>query len=122
MIEIVKIGYEELTVDILYSALFNNFNLISTLSKEKVKAKIKDDLVYYYLKDSLLKEPFNPHEIIFRNEYEKNKQYYKVVKIPQKDLEGILLKNKLGGYLTFNIMQEKEFDKKFDELYFIQDK
>ena len=29
----------------------------------------------------------------------------------------LLVKNKLGGYLTCNIVQEKEFDKTFDELY-----
>ena len=29
----------------------------------------------------------------------------------------ILLKNKLGGYLIENIIQEKEFDKDFDEFY-----
>lgn len=49
-------------------------------------------------------------------EYEENKQY-KIVEIPQKELEVILLKNKMGGYLTGNIMQEKEFDRTFEELY-----
>ena len=30
----------------------------------------------------------------------------------------ILLKNKLGGYLTFtNMVSEQEFDKTFEELY-----
>lgn len=42
---------------------------------------------------------------------------YKVVSIPQKELEVILVKNKLGGYLTINIVQDKEFDTAFDEFY-----
>lgn len=57
------------------------------------------------------------HGFIFNKEYEENKQY-EIVKIPQKELEMILLKNKLGGHLTFtNIVQEEEFDKTFEELY-----
>lgn len=65
----------------------------------------------------MLNEPITMHGIIFNKEYEENKQY-KVVKIPQEELEMILLKNKLGGYLTFtNIVQEKEFNKTFEELY-----
>ena len=63
-----------------------------------------------------MKEPFNPYDIIFNKDYENNKQY-KIVTIPQKELEVILLKNKLGGYITSNIMQEKEFERIFDELY-----
>ena len=121
MTEIVKIGYKELTVTTLYFALLGNYRSISKLTREQVKKRLKDEFAYYYLKDSLIQGPFNPHEIIFKKDCENNKQY-KIVKIPQKDLDGILLKNKLGGYLTFNIMQEKEFDKTFDELYFIQDK
>ena len=90
--------------------------MVSTLSKEKVKEKVKEALAYYYSKSALLKEPFNPYDIIFNKDYENNKQY-KIVEIPQKELEVILLKNKLGGYITSNIMQEKEFDRIFDELY-----
>lgn len=57
------------------------------------------------------------HGIIFNKEYKENKQY-KIVPIPQEELEMILLKNKLSGNLTLtNIIQEKEFDKTFDELY-----
>ena len=74
-------------------------------------------MIYYYLKDALLKEPITMHGIIFNKEYEENKQY-EIVKIPQQELEIILLKNKLGGYLTFtNMVSEQEFDKTFEELY-----
>lgn len=116
MTEIVKIGYKELTFNTLYFVLLHNYNMVSTLSKEKVKEKVKETLVFYYSKSALLKEPFNPYDIIFNKDYENNKQY-KIVTIPQKELELILLKNKLGGYITSNIMQEKEFERIFDELY-----
>lgn len=42
---------------------------------------------------------------------------YKVVSMQQKELEVILVKNKLGGYLTTTIVQDKEFDTTFDEFY-----
>ena len=116
MTEIVKIGYKELTFNTLYFALLDNYNIVSTLSKEKVKEKVKEALVFYYSKSSLFQEYMNPHDVIYYKEYEENKQY-KIVEIPQKELELILLKNKLGGYITSNIMQEKEFDRIFEELY-----
>lgn len=116
MIEIVKIGYKELTFNTLYSVLLDNSSIVYTLSKEMVNARIKDELSYYYLKSALIQEPLNPHDVIFQKEYEENKQY-KIVEIPNEDLELILLKNKLGGYLTGNIMQEREFDSAFEELY-----
>ena len=116
MTEIVKIGYKELTFNTLYFVLLHNYNMVSTLSKEKVKKKVKEALVFYYSKSSLFQEYMNPHDVIYYKEYEENKQY-KIVEIPQKELELILLKNKLGGYITSNIMQEKEFDRIFEELY-----
>lgn len=116
MIEIVKIGYKELTFNTLYSVLLDNSSIVYTLSKERVNARIKEKLSYYYLKSALIQEPLNPHDVIFYKEYEKNKQY-RIVNIPKKELEVILLKNKLGGYLTGIIMQEQEFDRAFEELY-----
>ena len=106
----------ELTFNTLYFVYLDNYSILSLLEKEIVKEKVKDELVYYYSKSSLLKEPINPHNIISHRDYVENKQY-KVVQIKQKELEVILLKNKMGGYLPFNIMQEKEFDKTFEELY-----
>lgn len=44
-------------------------------------------------------------------------EQYRIVTIPKKELEMILLKNKLSGNHTSNLIQEKEFDKTFDELY-----
>ena len=37
----------------------------------------------------------NPHDVIYYKEYEENKQY-KIVEIPQKELELILLKNTIS--------------------------
>lgn len=123
-IEIVKIGYEELTLDTLYHrltcVLYESLSdyTVSDLEREKenVKKETKKYLSYYYLKDSLLKEPLNRLYII--DFIMIKKESYKIVKIPQEELKLILLKNKLGGYLTFtNIVQEEEFDKTFEELY-----
>ena len=125
MKEIVRIGYEELSLNTLYHrltcVLYESLSdyTVSDLEREKenVKKETKKYLSYYYLKDSLLKEPITMHGIIFNKEYEENKQY-EIVKIPQQELEIILLKNKLGGYLTFtNMVSEQEFDKTFEELY-----
>ena len=63
----------------------------------------------------MLKEPIKEWKFIDNIHAEKDS--YKIVKIPKKELEMLLVKNKLGGYLTCNIVQEKEFDKTFDELY-----
>lgn len=59
--EIVKLWYEELTVNTIcyvYAKYYTN-NAVSTLfdGKEKVKEAIKNELAYYYLKDSLLHKP-----------------------------------------------------------------
>ena len=63
----------------------------------------------------MLKEPIKEWKFI--DNIHAEKYSYKIVKIPKKELEMLLVKNKLGGYLTCNIVQEKEFDKTFDELY-----
>ena len=89
---------------------------VSTLfaDKEKVKEIVKEELAVYYLKSVLLKEPIRKCAII--DSIMVKKEHYKIVTISQKELDLILLKNKLGGYLNF-IVQEKEFDAMFEELY-----
>lgn len=118
MKEIVKLGYEELTVNTIcyvYIKYYNN--AVSTLfeGKEKVKEAIKNELAYYYLKDSLLHKPIKETEIINSSKVER--EQYRIVTIPHKKLEFLLVKNKLGGYLTSNIVSEKEFDNTFEESY-----
>lgn len=115
---IVKLGYKELKSNLLYWACINKFYYgVSDLEKEKEKLrkKVKEWLVIYYSKDDLLKEPIKAWEYIDNSDSKKDS--YKIVKIQKKELEMLLVKNKLGGYLTYNIVQEKEFDKTFDELY-----
>lgn len=117
MKEIVKLGYKELKFRLLYWICLNNFYYydVSDLEKEKLREKVKEWLVFYYSKNDLLKEPIKEWKFIDNIHAEKDS--YKIVTIPQKELEMLLVKNKLGGYLTYNIVQEKEFDKTFDELY-----
>lgn len=120
--EVVKIGYKKLTLfrlDWVYMRYFKDYavsDLEKERIKEKVKKKVKDEFVLYYLKDSLLQEPITGCD--FMDYEDVDKRQYRLVKIPQKELETILLKNKLCGYLTFaTIVQEQEFDKIFNELY-----
>ena len=117
MEKIVKLGYKELKFRLLYWVCLNNFYYydVSDLEKEKLREKVKEWLVFYYSKNDLLKEPIKEWKFIDNIHAEKDS--YKIVKIPKKELEMLLVKNKLGGYLTCNIVQEKEFDKTFDELY-----
>ena len=116
--EIVKIGYERLsfnTLYLLYIKYYINY-AVSDLEKEKLRKEIKEDFEYYYLKDSLIHEHINRHEILYAKEAKQGP--YKIVAIPQKELEVILLKNKLGGYIhSDKIVTEQEFDKLFDEFY-----
>ena len=116
--EIVKIGYERLsfnTLYLLYIKYYINY-AVSDLEKEKLRKEIKEDFEYYYLKDSLIHEHINRHEILYAKEAKQGP--YKIVAIPQKELEVILLKNKLGGYINSDkIVTEQEFDKLFDEFY-----
>ena len=123
MIEVVKLGYRKLTLDILSFFFYKNYsNDIESVysliyKKERVKEKIKEDLAYYYLKGSLLNEPINQNDLLYHITVYAENTPYKVVSIPQKELEVILIKNKIGGYLTANIVQGKEIDKAFEELY-----
>ena len=117
MIEIVKIGYEELKLTTLYRIFLRYYRKSATTlfaDKEKVKEIVKEELAVYYLKSILLQEPIHKYAII--DSIQVKKKSYKIVTIPQKELEVILLKNKLGGYLNI-IVQEKEFDAMFEELY-----
>ena len=117
MKEIVKIGYEELKLTTLYRIFLRYYRKsVTTLfaDKEKVKEIVKEELAVYYLKSVLLKEPIHKYAII--DSIQVKKESYKIVTIPQKELDLILLKNKLGGYLNL-IVQEKEFDAMFEELY-----
>lgn len=124
MIEVVKLGYRKLTLDILSFFFYKNYsnNDIESVyfliyKKERVKEKIKEDLAYYYLKGLLLNEPINQNDLLYHITVYAENTPYKVVSIPQKELEVILVKNKMGGYLTANIVQDKEIDKAFEELY-----
>lgn len=119
MKEIVRIGYEELKLTTLYRIFLRYYRKSVTAlfaDKEKVKEIVKEELAVYYLKSVLLQEPIHKYAII--DSIQVKKESYKIVTISQKELEVILLKNKLGGYLNFaNIVQEKEFDAMFEELY-----
>ena len=123
MIEVVKLGYRKLTLDILSFFFYKNYsNDIESVyfliyKKERVKEKIKEDLAYYYLKGLLLNEPINQNDLLYHITVYAENTPYKVVSIPQKELEVILVKNKMGGYLTTNIVQDKEIDKAFEEFY-----
>lgn len=124
MIEVVKLGYRKLTLDILSFFFYKNYsnNDIESVyfliyKKERVKEKIKEDLAYYYLKGLLINEPINQNDLLYHITVYAENTPYKVVSIPQKELEVILVKNKMGGYLTANIVQDKEIDKAFEELY-----
>lgn len=124
MIEVVKLGYRKLTLDILSFFFYKNYsnNDIESVyfliyKKERVKEKIKEDLAYYYLKGLLINEPINQNDLLYHITVYAENTPYKVVSIPQKELEVILVKNKIGGYLTANIVQDKEIDKAFEELY-----
>ena len=119
MKEIVKLGYKKLKFKLLYWVFiryYADYN-VSDLKKDKenLRKNAKRELVVYYLKSALLQKPIIQCDFITTIQVEKD--FYKIVTIPQKELEVILLKNKLGGYLTSDIVQEKEFDKIFDELY-----
>lgn len=117
MKEIVRIGYEELKLTTLYRIFLRYYRKSATTlfaDKEKVKEIVKEELAVYYLKSILLQEPIHKYAII--DSIRVKKKSYKIVTIPQKELDLILLKNKLGGYLNF-IVQEKEFDAMFEELY-----
>ena len=117
MKEIVRIGYEELKLTTLYRIFLRYYRKSLTplfADKEKVKEIVKEELAVYYLKSILLQEPIHKYAII--DSIQVKKKYYKIVTIPQKELDLILLKNKLGGYLNL-IVQEKEFDAMFEELY-----
>lgn len=117
MKEIVKIWYEELKLTTLYRIFLRYYRKSLTslfADKEKVKEIVKEELAVYYLKSILLQEPIHKYAII--DSIQVKKKSYKIVTIPQKELDLILLKNKLGGYLNL-IVQEKEFDAMFDELY-----
>ena len=124
MIEVVKLGYRKLTLDILSFFFYKNYsnNDIESVyfliyKKERVKEKIKEDLAYYYLKGLLINEPINQNDLLYHITVYAENTPYKVVSIPQKELEVILVKNKMGEYLTANIVQDKEIDKAFEELY-----
>lgn len=115
--EILRIGYEELKLTTLYRIFLRYYRKSATIlfaDKEKVKEIVKEELAVYYLKSILLQEPIHKYAII--DSIQVKKKSYKIVTIPQKELDLILLKNKLGGYLNF-IVQEKEFDAMFEELY-----
>ena len=119
MKEIVKLGYKKLKFNLLdwvFIRYYADYN-VSDLKKDKenLRKNAKRELVVYYLKSALLEKPIIQRDFITAIQVEKD--FCKIVTIPQKELEVILLKNKLGGYLTSDIVQEKEFDKIFDELY-----
>lgn len=119
MKEIVKLGYEDLQYYTVYYAFIKYYNThtVETMIdyREDVKEIIKKESSYYYLKDALLSEPINQKDIIYA--VDAIQLPYKIVTIPQQELEFLLVKNKLGGYLTVNIIQDKEFDKIFYDLY-----
>ena len=119
MKEIVKLGYEDLQYYTVYYAFIKYYNnhTVETMvdCRENVKEIIKNESSYYYLKDALLKEPISKQNLIYS--VDAIQLPYKIVTIPQKELEFLLVKNKLGGYLTVNIIQEKEFDKIFYDMY-----
>lgn len=116
MEKIVKLGYKELTFNTLYFVFVKEYNIfaVARLDKEKVKERLKQLLTYYYPQISMLNGQSKQQNII--SSYI-DKDIYRIVEMPQKELKVLLLKNKLSGNLTFSIIQEKEFDKAFDENY-----
>lgn len=117
MEKIVKLGYKDLTLNTLYFVFVKEYNIfaVSRLDKEKVKERLKQLLTYYYPQISMLNGQIKQRNIISSCYIDKD--IYRVVEMPQKELEVLLLKNKLSGNLTFSIIQEKELDKAFDENY-----
>ena len=120
MKEIVRIGYERIDFYAWYQKItfvFNDwYNIDFEKEKETIKEEIKNFLSYYYLKDALFNAPISRLNMIYS--IDAKQAQYRIVTIPKKELEMILLKNKLGGYLTFtNMVSEQEFDKTFEELY-----
>ena len=116
MEKIVKLGYKDLTFNTLYFVFVKEYNIfaVARLDKEKVKERLKQLLTYYYPQISMLNGQSKQQNII--SSYI-DKDIYRIVEMPQKELKVLLLKNKLSGNLTFSIIQEKEFDKAFDENY-----
>lgn len=117
MEKIVKLGYKDLTLNTLYFVFVKEYNIfaVSRLDKEKVKERLKQLLTYYYPQISMLNGQIKQQNIISSCYIDKD--IYRIVEMPQKELKVLLLKNKLSGNLTFSIIQEKEFDKAFDENY-----
>lgn len=117
MKKIVKLGYKDLTLNTLYFVFVKEYNIfaIARLDKEKVKERLKQLLTYYYPQISMLNGQIKQQNIISSCYIDKD--IYRIVEMPQKELKVLLLKNKLSGNLTFSIIQEKEFDKAFDENY-----
>ena len=117
MEKIVKLGYKDLTFNTLYFVFVKEYNIfaVERLDKEKVKERLKQLLTYYYPQISMLNGQIKQQNIISSCYIDKD--IYRIVEMPQKELKVLLLKNKLSGNLTFSIIQEKEFDKAFDENY-----
>lgn len=117
MEKIVKLGYKDLTFNTLYFVFVKEYNIfaVARLDKEKVKERLKQLLTYYCPQISMLNGQIQQQNIISSCYIDKD--IYRVVEMPQKELKVLLLKNKLSGNLTFSIIQEKEFDKAFDENY-----
>lgn len=117
MEKIVKLGYKDLTLNTLYFVFVTEYSIydVAKLDKEKVKERLKQLLTYYYPQISMLNGQIKQRNII--SSCYINKDIYRIVEMPQKELKVLLLKNKLSGNLTFSIIQEKEFDKAFDENY-----
>ena len=115
--KIVKLGYKDLTFNTLYLVFVKEYNTfaVARLDKEKVKERLKQLLTYYYPQISMLNGQIKQQNII--SSCYRDKDIYRIVEMPQKELKVLLLKNKLSGNLTFSIIQEKEFDKAFDENY-----
>ena len=117
MENVVKLGYKDLIFNTLYFVFVKEYNIfaVAKLDKEKVKERLKQLLTYYYPQISMLNGQIKQQNIISSCYIDKD--IYRIVEMPQKELEVLLLKNKLSGNLTFSIIQEKEFDKAFDENY-----
>ena len=117
MENVVKLGYKDLTFNTLYFVFVKEYNIfaVSRLDKEKVKERLKQLLTYYCPQISMLNGQIKKQNIISSCYIDKD--IYRIVEMPQKELKVLLLKNKLSGNLTFSIIQEKEFDKAFDENY-----
>lgn len=117
MEKIVKLGYKDLTLNTLYFVFVIEYSIydVAKLDKEKVKERLKQLLTYYYPQISMLNGQIKQQNIISSCYIDKD--IYRIVEMPQKELKVLLLKNKLSGNLTFSIIQEKEFDKAFDENY-----